>query len=258
MEDRKQKELDFHNKVRIIEAEKNSDMYEALSKRRRFYSINRKSDDFFKNYIIENCKGKKVLDYCCGEGDISIFISQNGGNTTGIDISPVSISHAIEKAKGLNIAFIAMDGEKLEFSDNYFDLIVCSGVLHHLDIDKAYKELLRVIRPEGKIICNEPLMHNPVFQLYRKSTPNLRTEWETEHILKRKDIKLAEKYFNKVDMKFFHLVSFLAVPFYGTKLFNPVLKILESIDSLILKMPLLKWWAWQVIFILSSPKKHGK
>ncbi len=258
-ESRKQKEASFHDKIRNIELEKNSKMYEELAIRRRFYCINRKSDDFFKNFIKRNCAGKKILDYCCGEGDITFFLSESGADAVGIDISPVSIEHALKKAKSKNlerkISFRVMDGENLEFENDSFDLIVCSGVLHHLDIEKAYKELSRVIKPDGKIICNEPLIHNPVFQLYRKLTPHLRTEWEVEHILKRKDIKLAEKYFSRVETKFFHLISFAAVPFLNFPGFSAMLAVLEALDSIILKIPGLKWWAWQAIFILSEPKK---
>jgi len=113
-----------------------------------------------------------------------------------------------------------------------------------------------VLKPNGKIICNEPLVHNPIFQLYRKLTPHLRTEWEAEHILSKRDIKLAEKYFGKVDKKFFHLFSLVAVPLSKwPSVFNPILTILAAIDSIILRLPLVKWWAWQIIFILSEPKK---
>ncbi len=149
-----------------------------------------------------------------------------------------------------------MDAENLRFNDNYFDLIICSGILHHLDIRKAYREMTRVLKSEGKIICNEPLSHNPIFQLYRRLTPYLRTKWEIEHILSREDIKLAENYFGKVEVHFFHLATFLALPFYSLPVFNFLLSILEKIDSIILRLPLLKWWAWQIVFILSEPKKY--
>jgi peptidoglycan/LPS O-acetylase OafA/YrhL len=45
------------------------------------------------------------------------------------------------------------------------------------------------------------------------------------------------------------------VPFQNTFLFNPFLSLLEKIDSILLKFPFLKWFSWQIIFILSEPKK---
>lgn len=258
-EERKNKEAKFHDTLRQEKLKNDSLEFERLTSNYRFYSIARQSQNFVDDFLLKNCSGKKVLDYCCGEGKISIFLAENRADAFGIDISPVSIQTAkkeAEKKRLKNASFFVMDAEKLEFDDDFFDLIICSGVLHHLNIGNAYQELFRVIKPEGKIICAEPLAYNPIFQLYRKRTPQLRTKWEAEHILKRKDIKLAEKYFGKVEKRFFHLFVLLAVPFRNIPfVFNPLLDFLGFIDFLILRLPLIKWWAWQIVFILSEPKK---
>ena len=259
VEDRKHQEAEFHDILRDEKLKGSSLDFERLTSNYKFYSITRRSQNFVDSFLINNCSGRRVLDYCCGDGQNTVFLAENGADAFGIDISPVSIQNAKEKAekRGLkNASFFVMDAEKLEFGDNFFDLIICSGVLHHLNIEKAYQELFRVIKPGGKIICDEPLAYNPIFQLYRKITPQLRTKWEAEHILKKKDIKLAEKYFGKVEKRFFHLFTLLAVPFRSVPfIFNPLLAFLGFIDSLILRMPLVKWWAWQIVFILSEPKK---
>ena len=259
IEERKNKEAEFHNKLRDERLKEDSQKYRYLTSNIKFYSITRKSQKFVDDFLIKNCLDKRVLDYCCGDGDLTIFLAENGAEAFGIDISPVSIQNAKEKAKnkGLkNASFLVMDAEKLEFDNDFFDLIVCSGVLHHLNIEKAYQELSRVLKPGGKIICDEPLVYNPIFQLYRKLTPHLRTKWEAEHILKKRDIDLAKKYFDKVEKRFFHLFTLLAVFFRNVPfIFNPFLAFLGFIDSLILRIPLVKWWAWQIIFILSRPKK---
>ena len=259
MKDRKHQEAEFHDILRDEKLRDNSLEFERLTSNYKFYSITRRSQNFVDSFLINNCSGRRVLDYCCGDGQITVFLAENGADAFGIDISPVSIQNAkieVEK-KGLkNASFFVMDAEKLEFDDNFFDFIICSGVLHHLNIGKAYQELFRVIKTGGKIICDEPLVYNPIFQLYRKKTPQLRTKWEAEHILKKKDIKLAEKYFGKVEKRFFHLFTLFAVLFRNVPfIFNPFLAFLGFIDSLILRMPLVKWWAWQIVFIMSRPKK---
>lgn len=66
---------------------------------------------------------------------------------------------------------------------------------------------------------------------------------------------MAESYFGKVDTRFFHLATLAAVPFRKLAIFNPMLDLLEAIDSVLLKIPFLKWKAWQVVFVLSEPKK---
>ena len=79
---------------------------------------------------------------------------------------------------------------------------------------------------------------------------------KTRPILSKKDIKLAENYFSKVEKRFFHLFSLAAVPFFGRPaIFKIVLGVLSSIDYLVLKIPFVRWWAWQIVFILSEPKK---
>jgi hypothetical protein len=87
-------------------------------------------------------------------------------------------------------------------------------------------------------------------------TPHLRTKWEAEHILRKKDIEMAKSYFNRVEiLGVFHLATIAAVPFRNLPVFNPILTFLETVDNIFLKLPILKWQAWQVVFILSEPKK---
>lgn len=256
---RKQKEVEFHDKIRDKRLKEDIVEYGHLTSNRKFYSITKKSINFVNGYLFKKYKGKKVLDYCCGDGNTSIFLAKNGIEVVGIDISDVSIQNAknLAKKEGLEnkITFSVMDAEKTSFQDNYFDAILCAGVLHHLDIDKAFREIARILKPDGSIICVEPLAHNPVFQFYRKLTPHLRTKWEMEHILTRSDINLSKNYFGKIKTKFFHLFTLLAVPSRNLPFFNFILDILEKVDSVILKLPFIKWWAWQIIFILSEPKK---
>ena len=105
------------------------------------------------------------------------------------------------------------------------------------------------------MICNEALAHNLVIHLYRKKTPSLRTEWEVEHIMKKKDILKAEKYFDNVEIHLYHFFTLMAVPFRNFFFFKPLLSFLEIIDQLFLRIPIIKWQAWQAVFILSGPKK---
>ena len=149
-----------------------------------------------------------------------------------------------------------MDAEALKFDDNYFDIVTEYGALHHLDLEKAYSEIARVLRPNGSCICTETLGHNPVIHFYRKLTPRLRTEWEVEHILRKKDIEIARKYFNDVRvLGFFHLVTLGAVPFRMSPFFSGVLTVLEILDDMLLRIPGIRWQAWQAVFVLSNPKK---
>jgi len=260
LEERKKKEKEYHDKVRSIESIGRSDPeYDFYTSNKKFYCIARSSRSFVDEWLRQRCQGKKVLDYACGDGRSAISAAKNGANVIGIDISAVSIENsrrnAIREGVDKNTFFFVMDAEALEFNDDYFDIIYENGVLHHLDLEKAYSELARVIKPDGEIICTEALRHNPFTHLYRKMTPHLRTKWEAEHILGRAELELAKRYFGKVEVKFFHLATLAAVPFRNSRLFNCMLEILDKVDSVLLGLPLIKWWAWQVVFVLSQPNK---
>ncbi|MFZ3074299.1 MAG: class I SAM-dependent methyltransferase [Minisyncoccales bacterium] len=259
MEDlRKIKEREHANKLKL--SLEGAGDEEKVFSNKKFYSVTRASRAQMEKLLVGSIfPGSQLLDYCCGTGEVSIFLAKNNANVTGIDISDISIAiaqdHAAKECKGNLPKFKVMDGENLQFSDNIFDAIVCSGVLHHLDLNKVYPELSRVLKPGGRIICNEPLAYNPVFQIYRKLTPRLRTEWEAKHILNKGSINLARKYFSKVDIKFYHLATLVAVPFRHTPVFKPILGFFEAVDAVLLRIPGIKWLAWQMIFVLSDPKK---
>ena len=267
MEQRKEIEREFHDILRsdafgqrwspeletLIQAD-------PLWSNMKYYAIERRSRKVVLDWFSRNCKGKRVLDYCCGNGDDTFIIARNGADEViGIDLSERSIENCRDRAiaEGLEktTSFLVMDAEALEFENDYFDIITEYGALHHLNLVKAYSEIARVLKPDGSCICTEALGHNLLINHYRKNTPHLRTEWEAEHILRKKDVELAGAYFDKVDIAgFFHLATLLGVPFRKRQGFPALLSILEIIDLIMLKLPLLKWQAWQIIFILSGSK----
>ena len=272
MEARKHQEQQFHDFQRTVTDDEHvADMrwspdLEATIRNNplwanmKYYAIERKSREIVLEWFKTHCPGKKVLDYCCGNGDDSVFIAAQGASEViGIDISEVSVQNCTDKAAraGLaNLSYRVMDGEALEFADNLFDIVTEYGALHHLDLRKAYGEIARVLRPGGRAICVEALGHNPIIYLYRRLTPNLRTPWEVEHILKKRDIELGREYFHKVNiLGFYHLATLGSVPFRTTALFEKVLGALEAVDSVLLKLPLLRWQAWHIVFELVDPIK---
>jgi len=260
IEQRKAIEAEFHDKLRDKELEKRPAEFDHLTSNRKYYMAARKSQALMKELVTRYSKGKVGLDYCCGEGENAIIMAKGGAvRAYGMDISPYSIGVCKKIAEKEGLAdktdFKVMDAENLQFPDNFFDFIVCAGVLHHLDVKKAYPQLARVIKPDGIVICSEPLAYNPIFQLYRRSTPHLRTKWEMEHILTKNDVMLSLDYFRDIEIRFFNLATLASVALRNTRIFLPVLSVLEKIDSVLLKIPGLRWLAWQSIYILKNPKK---
>jgi len=257
-EDRKLTEAQFHDKLRDPALLNDPKLHAKLTTNKKWYTIARRSREFAENYLRRNAPGAHALDFACGDGFYSLLMAEAGADVIGIDISEISVQNAQREAarRGLRARFQVMDCENMTFPDRTFDLINVSGVLHHLDLNSAYPQLARVSKPTGSVLCVEALAHNPVFRAYRRLTPHLRTGFETEHILRRRDILAARKYFNRIEGgHFFHLASLAAVPFRNSRVFDPLLSTLERVDSTLLSISPIRWWAWQIAFVLSEPKQ---
>jgi len=257
---RKREEAEFHDKIRSDEVQSDPKLRSFYTSNVKFYSITRASKTYYEKLILQRCRNKRVLDYCCGGGYYAMFAATHGAKeSVGIDISQETIRFAVERVTKHNLAdkvsFKVMDAEALEFENESFDLIIESGALHHLDLRRAWSEMNRVLRSDGQAICMEALGHNPLIQWYRQRTPHLRTVYETKHILTYSAIHSVLDYFGKVDIKYFHFLSLAAVPLRGRAAFEPLLKLLEVADSVFLRLPLIRNMAWIVVFVLSKPRK---
>ena len=181
-------------------------------------------------------------------------------DVVGCDLSDVSIENcrALAEREGVatKIRFDLEDAEALSYPDNSFDVVTEYGALHHVDLPRVYAEIARVLRPGGRAICNETLGHNPLIRWYRRRTPELRTPWEAEHILKKPNIEMAREYFRQVTVRHYHLATLAAIPFRNTFIFYPLLSLLEFIDQAILSTPFLRWHSWQAVIILEDPIKE--
>jgi ubiquinone/menaquinone biosynthesis C-methylase UbiE len=233
------------------------DTLEELDGNRKFYSTTEKSDQYITQWMAENAPGKIVLDYACGDGGTSFHLAEVGAMLCiGLDISPVSIGNCriVAKCKGIdNTFFVVGDCEKTEFPDNSVDVIVCTGMLHHLDLSYAFPEMRRILKPGGVCLALEALGYNPIIKLYRAMTPNLRTEWEKAHILSLKDVRFAQRFFNIENVCYWHLLSIGATPFRRFKAMKYILNVANTLDDLILRVPFLQRMAWMFSFELHKP-----
>lgn len=264
MEPRKQQERNYHNLIRSDDVQSDPTRRGRYTSNRKYYSIHRRQIRTVESWWASKLPGKRALDYCCGNGASSVRMAGYGPEkVTGIDISDVSVENSRKLARDDGVEdrceFQVMDAENMTFPDNTFDVVQERGVLHHLDLEKAYAEVARVLKPDGAFLCQEAVRHNPIIQCYRRMTPHLRTPWEVDHILGRKEIEMAKKRFHSVEiLGLFHLTTLLAVPFRNTRLFHLLLSMLERVDAGLLKVPGLKWQAWSVVFVLSRPIKERK
>ena len=103
----------------------------------------------------------KIIDAGTGTGDF-IEVLKNvfpAASITGIDPNTESLQEAAQKYP--DFLFAEMSADKLEFEDDTFDVASISMALHHLpDVQKALKEMQRVVKPDGWIIVNELFSDN--------------------------------------------------------------------------------------------------
>ena len=226
----------------------------------KFYSITQSSFAYRDSLLYKNIDGAVALDYCCGNGEVAVEMAKRGANKViGIDISAVAIRNAQELARINGVddicEFCVMDAEHTKFDENTFDIIHEYGALHHLELKAAFSELSRILKSDGKLICTEAMRHNPLIHWYRNRTPNLRTQWEVEHILGIPEVYSGNHFFSHLDVRMFHLAALAAVPFRNLAFFKPLLASLEFVDNIILSIPYLNRLAWVAVFEYKNPKK---
>ncbi len=223
----------------------------------RFYDAARDAYDRYDELIAAAVvPGASVLDYGCGAGARACALARRGARVCGIDISPVAIGMARDAARREGVAgkaaFAVMDAEALDLPARSFGLVCGTSILHHLDVDRGYREIARVLAPSGRAIFLEPLGHNPVFNAYRRLTPSARTQ--DEHPLRMVDLEAARAHFGDLALEHFGLVSPLAAALHGSRAFDRPARALRRIDQrLFTLMPPLRSWSWMVVIVLSRP-----
>ncbi len=92
--------------------------------------------------------GRKLLDICCGTGDLAKAATQNGALVTGLDFAKPMIDIARNRVPSAK--FEVGDAENLSFQDSSFDMATCAfGLWHISDPDSAIAQAARVLKPGG-------------------------------------------------------------------------------------------------------------
>jgi demethylmenaquinone methyltransferase / 2-methoxy-6-polyprenyl-1,4-benzoquinol methylase len=98
--------------------------------------------------------GDRVLDLCCGTGDLTIAAEAAGGKVTGLDFSRPMLERARRKAP--EIEWIEGDALALPFADDSYDAATVGfGVRNLADLERGLQELRRILRPGGRVAILE-------------------------------------------------------------------------------------------------------
>lgn len=92
--------------------------------------------------------GRRLIDVCCGTGDLAEAAARSGAQVTGVDFAEPMIK--IARARVPVAKFEVGDAEKLNFEDASFDAATCVfGLWHVGEPDSAISEAARVLKPSG-------------------------------------------------------------------------------------------------------------
>jgi demethylmenaquinone methyltransferase/2-methoxy-6-polyprenyl-1,4-benzoquinol methylase len=104
--------------------------------------------------ILQN-PAARVLDLCCGTGDLALAFRKEapaGAEIVGSDFVPEMLARARAKAaaRGAAITFVEADALALPFGDRSFDLVACSfGFRNLANYERGLAEIFRVLKPGG-------------------------------------------------------------------------------------------------------------
>lgn len=170
--DRQQREIDYHRDYAAAKAAEklvpvNFDVIEDGKRRPQnaFWSA-------YDRLLAADLKGKRALAPGCGFGEDAIRLARLGATVDAFDISPDVVDIARRRCAEFHydgLTFGVMPSESLTYADNSFDLVFFIDILHHVDIPATMREVVRVLKPGGRIIGNELYTHSWMQKNLRKS-----------------------------------------------------------------------------------------
>jgi len=226
-------------------------------------------------YMIEkmgNLQGKKILDVGAGLGESSVYFAMQGAEVTYTDISPQMGELAKELAARYNVKInvVISPAEKMVFEKDYFDVVYCANLMHHVPESEHtiwLENIHQFLRKGGKLYTWDPIKYNPVINVYRKMAMDVRTIDEMP--LGFDILKKYEATFSNVHHKEFWLSTLvLFLYYYFIKRYNPNkvrywkriykendktigwwFKPLSALDNFFLKIPLINRLALNIVIV---------
>ncbi len=174
-----------------------------------------------------NLSGCRILDIGCGSGrHLAEALTIENTTVFGADILVMDLNEAKDRLDFLGkigeyrgiCQLLCADIARLPFSDNFFDLVICSEVLEHIPDDrKAVSELVRVLKPGKTLVVSVP-RELPEKICWALSEDYHSVENGHIRIYKKKElIRLLEQ--NSLKKYGFHYAHSLHAPYWWLKCF---------------------------------------
>ncbi len=118
--------------------------------------------------LLSPLRGKRILELGCGAGEMSVFLSKQGAQVTGIDMGPslIAAARTLARLNEADCVFQQCNVVSLPLESETYDVVIGLHILHHLsqsDVLSAVQESSRVLKRNGIAVFVEPIENSKFF-----------------------------------------------------------------------------------------------
>lgn len=108
-------------------------------------------------FVAERASEKVVVDCASGDGTCARIVGERARKVLGFDLSEETVASARRGTTPSNVRFAVASATALSLPDDFADLYVSLETIEHLpDQETFLYEAVRVLKPDGKLICSTP------------------------------------------------------------------------------------------------------
>ncbi len=195
----------------------------------------------YQALIASSLEGGRLLEVCCGRGDLSGWVAMNypKARITAMDRSSDYVESARSRHGHLpNLEFMVGDVLELSrFEPDSFDVVVGQATMHHLahDLERASRQFSRILKPGGRcVFIYEPLGHNPLFAAIRAVHISM-AGWPDECNVFERQIQAFAANFTRHEFQPFNLFGYWAKALPNMRISGSIGEMLARLDGRIFR-----------------------